>query len=357
MGEDLAIGFPREARSRVVLVIAAAFVPLGGLTGCSGCGGADEVDDPYAILQNRLVDGEAVHVDVQRQTVTLDADGAAEILSDQAAVDWLREIGSSPGVHEAVQENQPAQKSIVRMVRELDDALDSPPDAAGDLVRFYAGHLLSPDPGIREIAFDQLRKKRVHMNDFAPVVTEADREAMREFVRQNPTFGTSDSGFGLQNAIANLGAAGRSRASIKLLKSLEGQVPGFELSREAALARMGEVRYEREIIDRYRKASAGPDKASLASALGYISTEVTLSVLAADLRNDEIYKGAGFNQYVLSALTMGTEWTDKRTSYTRLGVYDEEDFDTAEAWCSDHLGTEWNQPRPPIRHLVPRAIE
>jgi hypothetical protein len=353
--ENHAIGYASDARHRTILLLAVTLCPLTTLVGCSGCGVSDEPDGAYATLQNRFEEGEVIHVDRQQRSVALDADG--EVLSDQAAVEWLREIGASPGVHEAVQENQPAQRSIVRLVQELDHALGHPEEAAGDLVRFYAGHLLSPDPLIRGIAFDELRKKRVRMNDFAPFVTDEDREAMREFVRVNPMFGTGDSGFGLQNAIANLGAAGRSRASIKLLESLGGHVPGFELSREAALARMGEERYEREIIDRYRKASAGREKASLASALGYISTEDTLSVLAADLRNDEIYKGAGFNQYVLSALTMGTEWTDKRTTYTRLGVYDEEDFDTAEAWCADRLETEWNQPRPPIRHLVPRAIE
>lgn len=308
----------------------------------------------YAELAQAVRDSLEIEVDRGEKVVYMrDGGKTDETLRGKSLHAWVRSIAGSPGVREALADFSPEHKVILNTFRAINKALFYPRELYGEFLRFYCLHLASNNQEIRETAFEEMRRARWKHNDFESYLDGTARNALLEFVRKHPTYGDKDErGRIFQNGITMVGMSGGGEEAIDLLESLAGKVPGFEFSRKVALARLDNGR-AKEFIKKYEEEEKNIfRKRRLAKALGQISTPDTLKVLARDLRSDLVDSdGVGFNQHVLAALCWARDWPEDAPWPSSHGMFDEEDFEAAEAWCMEKFDMKWERPKPPVRKL------
>ena len=306
----------------------------------------------YAELKRDIREGKEIAVDFDTKEIRIER-GAKRGKHRRGAEarEWVKSIARSPGLEDELKHYSPEQKVILESYGAMEKIVQTD-EAHGDAVRFYVLHLLSPDPEMSDIAFRQLLKKKSKHNDFEPYLDAEARSALVESVRKNPLRGMRDKqALGFKNVVAMIGMSGRTEQSIELLESLEKLVPGFEFSRKVALARLDPARAD-EFIERYRHETNLREKGELALALGQISIDATLRLLAQDLRSDvRDPHGMGFNQYALGGLCFARDWPEGAARFEVVGGFDQAAFDAAEAWVVERLGTTWEVPKPPVRKL------
>lgn len=314
--------------------------------------------DPYSELSQFLRAGMEIEVDGQRKIVRLrEAQGKVKQLRGESLRAWIRKITDSQSIRASVKTFSPEQKVILNSFRAIDKALSYPRELYGNFLRFYCLHLASPKGKVKEIAFEQLRRKRIEHNDFETYMDDESRQVLLEFAENNPTKGRPfEQSWGFQNAITMVGMSGEGKKAVDLLKSLGGKIPRFEFSRKVALARLTGTNVK-DFIKSYRKEEDFERKSQLAAALGQISREATVKILARDLRSNRVGPhGTGFNQEVLSALCLARDWPQNAPTFTKGGFFDKEDFEVAEAWCEEQFGTKWERPKPPVRNVKLRPF-
>jgi hypothetical protein len=65
----------------------------------------------------------------------------------------------------------------------------------------------------------------------------------------------------------------------------------------------------------------------------------------------------GFNQFVLGGLHFARGFPGGGRRVTRMGNYEQGDFDRAEAWCVERFKTVWEKEKPPVRQWHPVSID
>lgn len=158
-----------------------------------------------------------------------------------------------------------------------------------ELMTFYCQSLVSRQQAREKAAFDIIMKKRTYDNDLEASFSPAARTLLKEAVARNPDWGDSDSKrpWAFNNAISLLGMCGGDEEVMTLLRSLQGNVPAFERSRQVALARLGDRAAQQTLIQQYEEETDLWEKGVLAMALGQTSADPCLKVLARDLRIDQ----------------------------------------------------------------------
>jgi hypothetical protein len=242
-----------------------------------------------------------------------------------------------------------SQTEILKAVSSVYWKCEKPDSLSMDIQAFYIRHLRSPNLKLQECAVSRLdSQKRLEK------IPDDLYQEVLAFAKAHPTCGDADNGFSpYWNIMFKLSCCGRHKESIEWLNSIAKKYPDYEVSRIIALLRMGEKRYEKDLIAKYYEIPAGKEKYHWAMALAYASTKETLKVLALELRNDEVdpgIGGGGFNQSVLSALRRSREWD---VTLHRFYSFGQEDFDLAEAWCKKKFGTKYKRPKPPVRITQP----
>ena len=270
-------------------------------------------------------------------------------LDKPAAIEWARRIIQSASVKKDVEVYDKSQTEILEAVSSVYWKCEKPNSLSMDIQAFYIRHLRSPNLELQEGAVSRLdSQKRLEK------IPDDLYQEVLAFAKAHPTCGDADKGFSpYWNIMFKLSCCGKHKESIEWLNSIAKKYPDYEVSRIIALLRMGEKRYEKDLIAKYYEIPAGEEKHRWALALAYASTKETLKVLALELRNDEVdpgIGGGGFNQSVLSALRRSREWN---VTLHRFFSFGQEDFDLAEAWCKKKFGTKYKRPKPPVRITQP----
>jgi hypothetical protein len=325
-------------------------IVLGAITiALSGCASAMD----YEALKAKLKAGSVLKVESAEKVLIMDD---TRIAGD-ALVKFLGDVISSPGMAEYARGGSKEHDEIFACIRQLDRLVGDVPTLHIKLTNFYAKNLASPNAKIQEDAFNALLRKRVVRNCFE--WDDESKQTLLAFVEKNPTAGNSNkTSILMGNGLTLLGMSEGGVKTVALLESLDGHVPDYELSRKVALARLGIKKHEDELIDSYMKTVNLKEKGKLALALGQISSENTLSILAKDLRDDAVLEyGGGFNQFVLGGLHLAKEFPGGGRRVTRMGNYEQADFDRAEAWCVERFKTVWDKEKPPVRQIQPVSID
>jgi hypothetical protein len=308
-------------------------------------------DDAYLELKNDVLnDMEIQLVGDKNLTVKLISKTETKKLNEQESLEWIRNIIKSPSIKKDVEVYSKSQSLIFETIFTTYRKYEFPDSLCEDMQVFYIRHLRSPDKKLQQRAFNLLRFQK----ELEAIPKELFLE-MFTFAKENPTYGTDDKTDNpYWNIMFKLACCGRHQESIEWLNSIAGKYPNYELSRKIALIRMGEKKYEKELISKYYKTQPGQEKYYQAIALAYASSEETLKVLALELRNNELWNDEGFNQYVLEALKRSREWDVKLLGFCFFG---QKDFDMAEEWCQKKFNTKWDRPKPPVRIGGVHSIE
>lgn len=302
--------------------------------------------DAYLDLKKAVQAGtQIIIIGEKNPTIRLESKIKRQDLNESETRQWVHDITQSPEVKKDVEIYDPSQKMILEKLFTVYRKYGYPESLCQDMQTFYIRFLKSPDEELQTRAFCLMGTKC--RKELETIPDELFKDVLC-FAKEHPTCGFDDKNdiSVYYNIIFKLGCCGRHQESIEWLESIAGKYPDLEISRHIALIRMGEKQYEKELISKYYKTSAGRAKYNLAIALGYASSEETLKVLALELRNDEVWDGEGFNQCVLIALRRSKEWD---IGLPKISFFNQEDFDKAEAWCQKKFNIKWDKPKPPVR--------
>jgi hypothetical protein len=220
------------------------------------------------------------------------------------------------------------------------------------LLSFYCRHFLSQDPLVRARALHIILRHRARNDsNLESSFAEESRKLVLDFLKMAPEAGKPDSeqSSAFANGITLLGMTGGGEKAIALLKSLDGKVPKYELSRQVALTRLGDKEAEKRLLEQYDKEEDLARKGGLAVALGQASTKACIERLAHDLRDDrKAANGTSLVQKVIGGLcrSRGFPLRDLRG---KQGWYTQREYEAVEEWCAKELHMKWTAPKVQIQ--------
>lgn len=180
-----------------------------------------------------------------------------------------------------------------------------------------------------------------------------------------------------ENLILLLGSTGSSEAKQLLEKwgaADSSRIASPLSSINVALAKLGDTKREREVIDAFEKAcspakrSRGAVRAAVrhAKVLGYIGQPGSVMALARQYRNPLHYRAEGSDYLHVMSLrfaivnALWRVWPDNEVlcfPYKEMPG-GEDDYIKVEAWLESYLGVKWRMPRPPFTEsgIAPEAL-
>ena len=310
----------------------------------------------YNDLIKHLMDGKEIRISGAASNRLSVSGKAKELESDNL----LKLLEDTVGQFEdMLKRDANIQVTVIGIVSQLDvDFLDRDHPLVTKIFQMYCKLLNSDDSSVVQAAFNAIVRRRTYENNLERHFDQKTAEIVAHFVEKNPEFGDSEkrNPGGHKNAISILGMSGHPKAGLPVLKSLEGKVPGFELSRQAALARLGDKEVLQSLIEKYENERVLLKKGYIAIVLGQTNAEAGLRVLSRDLRLDveiQEHGGFGLNQMILAGMCRANTFPVKHAKIWGLGSYKQDDFDAAEAWAQKEFSAKWDMPKPPVRRIVP----
>ena len=156
---------------------------------------------------------------------------------------------------------------------------------------------------------------------------------------------------GIGGAIRLLAKVGSERA-LSTLRSNPAITGQSEFETSIALAKLGDVGREEDLIMKYKQEVDEREKGHLALALGFVASPKTILVLARDLRNPMTYEWnqrakRSFRVHVIEGL--GQAYPMERRFWRPNGAPRNDSYYQAiEEWATWRLGVTWENPRPPF---------
>jgi len=149
-----------------------------------------------------------------------------------------------------------------------------------------------------------------------------------------------------------LGVTGTANAKKMIISKAVDDSPDIVT---AALAKLGDIKAQNQLVKRYKNAEPGREKEELALLLGYVNTVKTVLTLASDFRTEQTYiwREPSAKRSVRVDVIKGLH-----VAFPEESIFwkpedkpsDDNYYDEIENWLIDNLGVKWSHARPPFSY-------